>query len=223
MNKADIIERIHRQWLSMIMRGDTADETLATIEAVIAGGSRVVEVAFTTPDVCKVMVELRRRYGEAVVLAAGTVRTVEQAQQAVDCGASVIVAPDLYPPVVEAALRYGAVSIPGCLTPTEVASALRLGADIIKVFPCDVGGPAFIRYLRGPFPELRTLPAGAVTLQNMRAYYQAGAFAAVAGVTTEMGLAAAVKARRDEEIAATTRAWLREVEALRGSVEGALS
>jgi len=199
------------QWLGMIMRGDTAPETLDTLEAVVAGGSRVVEVAFTTPDVCRVIAELRRRHSERVVLAAGTVRTVEQARQALDSGAQVIVSPNLYPPVVEAALKHGAVSVPGCFTPTEIADALRLGADIVKLFPCYVGGPDYLRYIRAPFPEARLLAAGAVTLENMRAYYAAGAFAAVAGVATEMQLLPAIRERRYDEVTRTTRAWLAQV------------
>ena len=217
MNKTDVIATIHDQWLSMIMRGDTAQETLAAMEAVIEGGSRVVEVAFTTPDVCRVIGELHRRHGDRIVLAAGTVRTADQARQAFNHGARVIVSPNLYAPVVETALKLGAVSIPGCFTPTEVADALRLGADIIKLFPCEVGGPNLIRYLQGPFPEVRLLPAGAVTLENMQAYYQAGAFAAVAGVTTEMQLLQAVKGGRYDEVTRTTQAWLARVAEMKGS------
>jgi 2-dehydro-3-deoxyphosphogluconate aldolase/(4S)-4-hydroxy-2-oxoglutarate aldolase len=211
MDKSAAMRRIQDQWLSFIMRGDTAEETLEAIEAVIAGGATVVEVAFTTPDVCTVIGALRRKHGDGIVLAAGTVRTIEQARMAVDHGASAIVSPDLFAPVVDQALKSGAVSIPGCLTPTEIATALRLGADIIKIFPADIGGPQFLRYIRGPFPETRMLPAGAVTLDNMKAYVEAGAFAAVAGVTTEMKLLRAVKERRFDEVTETTRRWLEAV------------
>jgi 2-dehydro-3-deoxyphosphogluconate aldolase/(4S)-4-hydroxy-2-oxoglutarate aldolase len=158
-----------------------------------------------------VIAEISRRHGDEIVLAAGTVRTPEQARMAVDNGAHAVVSPDLYAPVVETALKLGVVSVPGCMTPTEVSTALRLGADIIKVFPCDVGGPNFLRYIRGPFPETKMLPAGAVTLANMREYHAAGAFAAVAGVTTEMKLLQAVKARRFDEVTRTTREWLAAV------------
>jgi 2-dehydro-3-deoxyphosphogluconate aldolase/(4S)-4-hydroxy-2-oxoglutarate aldolase len=218
MNKAAAMRRIQEQWLSFIMRGQTAQETLETLEAVVAGGATVVEVAFTTPDVCAVIDALRRRHGDGIVLAAGTVRTVEQARMAVDHGADAVVSPDLFAPVVEQALRSGAVSIPGCLTPTEIASALRLGADVVKIFPADVGGPRFLRYIRGPFPEARMLPAGAVTLDNAGAYLDAGAFAAVAGVTTEMGLPRAVAERRFDEVAQTTRRWLSAVREARAGL-----
>jgi 2-dehydro-3-deoxyphosphogluconate aldolase/(4S)-4-hydroxy-2-oxoglutarate aldolase len=217
MDKATALQRIGSQWMGFIMRGDTPEETLDTIEAVIAGGSLMVEVAFTTPNVCKVVAEIRRRYGDDIVLAAGTVRTPDQARMAVENGAHAVVSPDLHAPVVEAALKLGVVSVPGCMTPTEVSTALRLGADIIKVFPCDVGGPNFLRYIRGPFPEARMLPAGAVTLANMRDYHAAGAFAAVAGVTTEMKLLQAVKAHRYDEVTRSTREWLAAVREMRST------
>lgn len=214
MTKAEIIQLIHEDWLTFIMRGDTAEETLETCEALIAGGVRLVEAAFTTPDVTRVLSELRRRHGDEIVLSAGTVRTPEQARIAVDCGVDVIVAPDLHPPVVEVALKNGKVSIPGCATPSEIAEALRLGADIIKLFPCYHLGPEYVRYILAPFPEARILPAGSVTYDNMRAYYDAGAFAGVAGVTTECQLRDAIKARRFDEVTAVASVFVKRAREL---------
>jgi len=211
VDKQAVLERIHREWLGIIMRGESAAETLSTCEAIIEGGARLVEVAFTTPDICNVMTELRRRHGDRIVLFAGTVRTAEEAQIAIDSGADAVVSPNLYPPVVEMTLRNGRVSVPGCVTPTEIAEALRIGADIIKLFPCYPAGPDYIRYIRAPIPEARLLPAGAVTYDNMHEYYAAGAFAAVVGVTTEMRLSEAVKNRRWDEIATATRVHLARV------------
>lgn len=107
MNKREALQHIEREWLFMIMRGDTAQETLDTCEALIEGGAVLVEVAFTTPNVQEVMGQLRSRHGDRIVLAAGTVRTVEQAKMAIDCGVQVIVSADLYAPVVETALMDG--------------------------------------------------------------------------------------------------------------------
>lgn len=211
MNKAELLERMHSEWLSFIMRGDTAEETLVACEALIAGGAVLVEVAFTTPGVCDVIAKLRRRHEDRIILAAGTVRTPEEAQMAFDSGARVIVSPNLYAPVVETALKNGAISVPGCLTPTEVADALRLGADIIKLFPCYHVGPEYIRYLLAPFPEVRILPAGSIVLNNMQAYYESGAFAGVVGVTTEMQLLEAVKSKRWNEVTAVTHTWITQV------------
>jgi len=220
MNKEEILKRIGEEWLTLIMRGDTVEETRDALEACVAGGSRMIEVPFTTPNAERAIADLAGRHGAHIILAAGTVRTPEQAQQAIDNGADVIVSPDFYPPVVETALKNGVVSVPGCLTPTEVTAALRLGADIIKIFPCYLGGPDYIRYLSGPFPGIRTLPGGSVTLENMKSYYDAGAFAAVVGVTTEMQLLDAVKERRYDEVTRTTKVWMAQVAAIRGRKEG---
>ncbi|MBI2842623.1 MAG: bifunctional 4-hydroxy-2-oxoglutarate aldolase/2-dehydro-3-deoxy-phosphogluconate aldolase [Armatimonadetes bacterium] len=208
MNKSEVIERIHAEWLGMIMRGEAAEQTLATCEAIIAAGAKVVEVAFTTPDVCSALRELRRRYEEDIVLAAGMVRTPEQAQMAIDEGAQVIVSPNLSAPVVETAVRNGVVSMPGCVTPTEIGEALNLGADLIKLFPCYQVGPEYIGYIRAPFPEVRIVPAGKVTLDNMPDYYQNGAFAAVVGVTTEMQMLRAVACGSWNEVTAAARHWI---------------
>ena len=210
MGKRAIIELIGDQWLCFIMRGDTAVQTMDTVDALIAGGTRIVEVAFTTPDVTKVIRELRSRHGDAVVIAAGTVTTVEQAKEAIESGAEVIVSPDVYPPVIEATKALGAVSIPGCMTPTEIGMAMRSGADIIKIFPCDVGGPHFIDYVHGPYPGVKLMPAGAVTLSNMTDYMAARAYSAVVGVTTEMGLLEAIREGRYEAVTEQTRSWLRQ-------------
>lgn len=211
MDKNDVINKIGEHWLALIMRGDTAEETLQTCEALIAGGAKLIEVAFTTPDVCTVIEELHKRHGEDIVLTAGTVRTVEQARRAIDAGAQVIVSPNLNDDVVKTAVSNGAVSMPGCVTPTEIDNALRAGADLIKLFPCYPFGPQYIGYINAPIPEARIVPACKITLDNMRDYYDNGAFAGVVGVTTEMKMDAAVKAGKWDQITAAARYWLERV------------
>ena len=211
MDKKAIIETIGREWLATIMRGDTADETLRTCEALIEGGAKLIEVAFTTPNVSKVIGDLHKHYAEEIIISAGTVRTVEQAQAAIDAGAQVIVSPNLYDEVVKTTLKNGAVSMPGCMTPTEIDNALRIGADLIKLFPCYPFGPQYIGYVTAPLPEAKIVPAGKITLDNMRDYYSNGAFAGVVGVTTEMGMLAAVKAQKWGDITAAVKHWLERV------------
>jgi 2-dehydro-3-deoxyphosphogluconate aldolase/(4S)-4-hydroxy-2-oxoglutarate aldolase len=205
VSKEGLLKRIGEEWLAMIMRGDGPEETEAACDALVAGGAVLVEVPFTVPDAAKVIRRLRDRHGDRVLLSAGTVLTVEQVDEAIAAGAEAIVSPNLHPPVVEATLRRGAVSIPGCVTPTEIADALRLGADIIKLFPCYNLGPEYVGFICGPFPGTRILPAGRVTLENMDAWVAAGAFAGVVGVTTEMGLLSAVKARNWAAVSLTAR------------------
>ncbi len=220
MNKEAILERTHRDWLVLILRGDTARQTEDTFDALVEGGATLLEVPFTTPGACTVIENLRKRHGDRVVVSAGTVTTLEQARMAIDSGAQGIVSPNLYPPIVEYTVGCGVVSVPGCFTPSEIADALRLGADLIKLFPCNMLGPQFVMYMQGPFPGVRIVPAGSIVLENMHAYYNEGAFAGVAGVTTEMKLLDAVKNSRFDEITRCAERWFACVRAMTGIEPG---
>jgi len=211
MTKDALLRRMHEDWLVLILRGDTARQTEDTFEALIEGGATLLEVPFTTPGACDVIASLRRKHADRIVVSAGTVTTVEQARNAIDSGAQGIVSPNLHPPIVELAVEKNVVSAPGCFSPTEIADALRLGADIIKLFPCNMVGPQYVMYMLGPFPGTRIMPAGSIVLENMQAYYDEGAFAGVAGVTTEMKLLDAVQAGRFAEITACARKWFSAV------------
>jgi len=215
MDKENALKRLHEEWLVLILRGDTPQQTEDTFEALIEGGATLLEVPFTTPGACDVIRRLRERHGERIVVSAGTVTTGEQARAAIASGAQGIVSPNLYPPVVETAVEAGVLSAPGCFTPSEIADALRMGADIIKLFPCNMVGPQFVFYMQGPFPGVRIMPAGSIVLENMEAYHAVGAFAGVAGVTTEMPLAKAVKERRFAEITACAKHWVSAVRAMK--------
>lgn len=214
MNKDAALERIHKEWLILILRGDTAQQTEDTFNALVEGGATLLEVPFTTPGACDVIANLRKRHGDRAIVSAGTVTTVEQARAAIDSGAQGIVSPNLFPPVVEYTVGKGVASIPGCFTPSEIADALRLGADLIKLFPCDMLGPEFVMYMQGPLPGVRIVPAGKIILENMHAYYHAGAFAGVVGVTTEMRLLNEVRSGGFDAITKRAGEWLSLVRAM---------
>ena len=215
MSKETNLRRINDEWLVLILRGDTARQTEDTFDALIEGGATLVEVPFTTPGACDVIRRLREKHGPRIIVSAGTVTTAEQARAAIASGAEGIVSPNLYAPVVEAAAGAGVLSIPGCFTPSEIADAMRMGADIIKLFPCNMVGPQFVFYMQGPFPGVRIMPAGSIVLENMESYHAVGAFAGVAGVTTEMPLARAVRERDFAEITACARKWVAAVKAMK--------
>jgi len=215
MDKSHVLQRIGDNWLIVIMRGETAEETEATCDALVAGGATLIEVPFTTPNASRVIRSLRARHGDRVIVSAGTVLTVEQAQEAVESGAQAIVSPNVFPPVVDFAVRRGVVSMPGCVTPTEIADALRLGADLIKLFPCYNLGPEYLGFMLGPYPGIRIVPAGRITLENMHEYSKAGAFAGVVGATTEMGLLEAVKTRDYDRVARTARLFMEKAREVR--------
>jgi len=215
VDKERVLERIGAEWLIAILRGETAEETEWGCDAVVAGGATLIEVPFTTPGAAGVIRRLKDRHGDRIVVSAGTVLTVEQAREAVEAGAQAIVSPNLFPPVVEFALHSGVVSMPGCVTPTEIADAARLGADLIKLFPCYNLGPEYLGFLLGPYPGLRIAPAGRILLDNLQEYWKAGAFAGIVGVTTEMGLLREVKARDQLRVAETARLFVEKVRDVR--------
>lgn len=215
MDKEAILQRINDEWLVLILRGDTAQQTEDTFEALIDGGATLLEVPFTTPGACDVIRRLRERHGSRIVVSAGTVTTRDQARAAIESGAEGIVSPNFYPPVVEAAVAAGVVSAPGCFTPSEIADAMRMGTDVIKLFPCDMVGPRFVYFMQGPFPGIRMMPAGSITLSNMESYHAVGAFAGVAGVTTEMELDSAVRDRDFAEITGCAHRWVAAVRTMK--------
>ena len=215
MSKEINLKRLNDEWLVLILRGDTPQQTEDTFDALVEGGATLLEVPFTTRGACDVIQRLRQKHGSRVIVSAGTVTTAEQARAAIASGAEGIVSPNLHAPVVEAAVEAGVLSAPGCFTPSEIADALRMGADVIKLFPCNMVGPQFVFYMQGPFPGVRIVSAGSIVLENMQSYYDVGAYAGVAGVTTEMPLAKAVKERNFAEITACARKWVAAVQAMK--------
>ena len=136
----------------------------------------------TVPGALDAIATLIRRMGATAVIGAGTVIDERTVERAVDKGAEFIVSPGTVGDVIEAAHRHEVVLIPGALTPTEVIKAQRAGADLIKIFPAqNVGGPSYIRALRGPFPDVAFVPTGGVTLENVGDFIRAGAAAVGVG------------------------------------------
>ena len=128
---------------------------------------------------------MKKEYGDKLLLGSGTVTDAEQAAATIDAGAEFVVSPSFHPEVVAMTKELGKVSIPGALTPTEVITAWRAGADYVKIFPCSaVGGASYLRALLAPFPELRLIPTGGVTLATAADFLKAGARAL--GVGTDL-------------------------------------
>ena len=149
----------------------------------------------TVPNAIDAIASVAKRFAGKVIVGAGTVTDAQTARRAIDAGANFIVSPCLVREVVEAAHGSDVAVLPGALTPTEVFNAFRLGADMVKVFPAQsVGGAAYLRALRGPFPDIPLVPTGGVTLENIGEMFKAGA--AAVGVGTEMITKDAL-ARRD--------------------------
>ena len=171
-----------------VLRCDSADVAVRVADVLIDAGLSAIEVTMTVPNAIEAIAALARRAKGSkrrAVIGAGTVIDAAMARSAIDAGAEFIVSPGLVPEVVKAAKSGGVAMLPGALTPTEILEALRAGGDLIKVFPAGaVGGPSYIRALRGPFPDVLLVPTGGVNLENVTDFIRAGASAV--GVGSEL-------------------------------------
>lgn len=164
-----------------ILRARDAEGLLKAAGALLEGGVRVVEVTMTTAGALEVIGAVRRHYGDKLLFGAGSVLDAETARAAILAGAQFIVAPTLKQETIVMGHRYGVPIIPGCYTPTECLAALEYGAQMIKLFPASIGGPAYVKALLAPLPQLSIIPVGGVALENVAAYIRAGAVAVGVG------------------------------------------
>jgi 2-dehydro-3-deoxyphosphogluconate aldolase/(4S)-4-hydroxy-2-oxoglutarate aldolase len=203
---AEIIERVG---LIPVLRAKNVAQGRALIDAMIAGGVTVVEVTMTVPGAIDLLNELRNQYSpKDLLLGSGTVTTADQAQATIDAGAEFVVSPSLHPEVIAATKKNGKVSCPGALTPTEAITAWNAGADYVKIFPCSaVGGASYLKSLLAPFPHLKLIPTGGVTLQTAASFILAGARAL--GVGSDLVNLSAIDAGHPEIITETARAYLK--------------
>jgi len=174
----EVIRRIGEIGIVPVIRAATVDEANRAVEAICAGGIPIVEITMTVPNAISVIREVAQKYGNEVLLGAGTVTTAAQAESCLGAGAEFLVSPGLAPAVLSVAKFAGKLAIPGSLTPTELMSAQELGARLIKIFPCgNVGGPRYLRSLQAPFPNASLIPTGGVNAANAAEFIAAGAFA----------------------------------------------
>lgn len=160
-----------------IVRGFAREVMEPMIAAAFEGGLRNIEITLNTPDAEALICLTRERWGDSVNIGAGTVTTLEGLHRALDAGAGFIVTPALNPDVVRECVSRGVPVMPGAMSPTEIVAAWELGATMVKVFPADGLGPAFLRSLRGPLPHIPLMPTGGVTLETLPAFRAAGAAA----------------------------------------------
>jgi 2-dehydro-3-deoxyphosphogluconate aldolase/(4S)-4-hydroxy-2-oxoglutarate aldolase len=211
----EALEKILQEGVVPVIRVASAAEAFEVAKAIHDGGITVIEVTFSVPGALDVMKEVTQKFGKEVLLGAGTVLDPETARAALLSGAKFIVTPTLNLEVIRMAKRYSAVVIPGTLTPTEILTAWEAGADLVKVFPISqVGGPAYIRALKGPLPHIPLVPTGGVNLQNAGDFIKAGAAAIAAG--GELVDKKAVAEKRFSVIADNARQFLAEVKKARG-------
>ncbi len=177
MSRHENLQRVLDSGIVAIIRASSSDQLVNVAKALHKGGVNVLEVTFTVPDVLKIISEVKEELGDKIVLGAGTVLDTESARSAILAGAEFIVSPVVNKEVIQLCNRYDKMVMPGAFTPTEILTAWEAGADIVKVFPADVGGPEFLKAIHGPLPQIRLMPTGGVNMKTMESFVKAGACA----------------------------------------------
>lgn len=180
--KLDILQRLTSTGLVAVVRAENAEQAIRISEATLAGGCPAIEVTFTVPGAHKVIEALAERYKPSeLILGAGTVLDPETARIAILSGATYVVSPSLNLETVRLCNRYQVPVMPGAMTIREVIEGMEVGADIIKLFPGEAFGPAFIKSIKGPLPQAPLMPTGGVDVGNVHEWIKAGAVAVGAG------------------------------------------
>ena len=163
--------------LVSIIRGANPPDLLKIAAALHEGGVRTLEITLNSPGALASIAELARALDGRMLVGAGTVLDPETARAALLAGARFIISPTLNKKTIRLTKRYGAVSIPGAYTATEILKAYEYGGDIIKVFPASAGGPGYFQDMAGPLPFIPLMPTGGVSLENIKDFAAAGAVA----------------------------------------------
>ena len=181
MDKREMMEWIQETGVIAIMRAKSSDQLLAAADAIKAGGVQAIEVTMTTPGALDVIRQATERYGADVLFGVGSVLDPESARAAILAGAQFVVSPTLNLKTIELCHRYAIPVVPGAYTPTEILTAWEAGADMVKVFPASVGGPAYFKAVKAPLPQVKLVPVGGVNLDTTADFIRAGADAVGVG------------------------------------------
>jgi 2-dehydro-3-deoxyphosphogluconate aldolase/(4S)-4-hydroxy-2-oxoglutarate aldolase len=174
MQQVNHLQSLIEMGVVAIMRAKNSEQLIDAAEAVLAGGIKAIEVTLTTPGALKVIEKAVSKFGDQVLFGAGSVLDPESARAAILAGAQFIVCPTFKPATIEMCQRYSIPVMPGAYTPTEILTAWEAGADVVKVFPASVGGPAYIKALKGPLPHIRLAAVGGVDINTTADFFKAG-------------------------------------------------
>jgi 2-dehydro-3-deoxyphosphogluconate aldolase / (4S)-4-hydroxy-2-oxoglutarate aldolase len=200
------LDRILACGIVAVLRAPSGELLVDVAESLAAGGVTAIEITFTVPRAQQVIEQVADRLGDKIVLGAGTVLDPETARTAILAGARFIVSPTVNLEVIRLARRYSRLVMPGAFTPTEILQAWEAGADIVKVFPSEITGPAYLKAIRGPLPQVRLMPTGGVNLQTAADFLRAGACAlGVGGTLVDQQ---AIAARQFDKLTAVARQYV---------------
>jgi 2-dehydro-3-deoxyphosphogluconate aldolase/(4S)-4-hydroxy-2-oxoglutarate aldolase len=180
LSRSGITSRIEHEGIVAVIRLDDASLMQRVVAALAAGGVRIIEVTMTVPDAIEAIRQLAVSPGD-LLIGAGTVLDPDVARCAIAAGARFVVSPVFRPAVIDACLERDVVAIPGCYTVTEILNAWEAGADIVKVFPANSLGPSFLKDVRAPLPDVKLMPTGGVSIENVGEWVRAGAVAVGVG------------------------------------------
>ncbi len=205
LTKEQVLQQIKDNAMVAVVRGETPAKARDIVEKCIEGGITSIELTFTVPFAHRVIEEIAKAYEGQILLGAGTVLDPETARIAILSGAQFVVAPHFNPDTVRLCNRYRMANMAGILTVKEAVEAMEAGVDILKLFPGDLFGPAFIKDIRGPLPYAQIMPTGGVDISNAGAWIKAGAVAIGAGSSLMKG-----------DVKANAMAFMEEIRKARG-------
>jgi len=216
MEKREVFNRMISEGLIPVIRVSSAQEAVDVSDSLKAGGVTSIEITMTVQGAIDVIKELTQKYKDEIIMGAGTVLDPETGRAALLAGAQFIVSPTLNLDLIYLAHRYSAVVIPGTMTPTEILAAWNAGADMVKVFPAaQLGGPEYLKAIKGPLPQILLVPTGGVNLQNAGAFIKAGAVAL--GVGGELVDKKALQEKKFHVITENAKAFLKAIREARGN------
>jgi 2-dehydro-3-deoxyphosphogluconate aldolase/(4S)-4-hydroxy-2-oxoglutarate aldolase len=220
MTRKEILSFITEVGIVPVVRTNSAEAAVKAVEAIYKGGVRAAEITMTVPGAIRALEKVADQFGDKIVLGAGTVLDPETARACMLAGAEFFVTPSLKVATIEMAKRYSKVICPGALTPTEVLTAWDAGADIVKIFPAgNVGGPKYIKALKGPFPHIEMIPTGGVNLETAGEFLKAGACAVAVG--GELVDAKSIRENRLDVIEAKAKQYLEVIAKTRAEMKAA--
>lgn len=215
MKKDEVVSRIKEIGIVPVVRADSPAEAMQAVEAIKAGGVPILEITMTVPGAIKVIEMIADKFGDEVIIGAGTVLDPETARACILAGARFVVSPALNLKTIELCRRYSVPVCPGALTPTEVINAWQAGAEFVKVFPCSaMGGASYIKGLKAPLPQVELIPTGGVNLNTAADFIKAGSSAL--GVGADLVDLKALRAGNAAKITESAKQFVQIVKDARG-------
>jgi 2-dehydro-3-deoxyphosphogluconate aldolase/(4S)-4-hydroxy-2-oxoglutarate aldolase len=182
MERASILKNILDCGIIAVLRAPSLQQAKSCVKAVFDGGIKPVEITMTVPNAIKLLESIREDFKDTqMILGAGTVLDTETARLSIMAGAKFVVSPYLNPEIIKLCHRYGSVAIPGAMTVKEVIESMDSGAEAVKIFPANIFGPDIIKAIKAPLPQSILIPTGGVSIENVEAWFKAGASAVGVG------------------------------------------